>query len=416
MFSRDELLAQARRRYAEFLRAVVGGAPFFPVDLRIGKTRRAESYAERAAELAEFRAAAVALGVTVEWRMVSDPRFGPHERPERAFFANEAAFLSALGRTEEARCFRADLGLIRAECPALETWLSANALAVIQHQGLWPALMRVVAWFSANPRSGLYLRQIPVKGVDTKFFEQRKGILHALLLQTQPEAIDLTMKEFEARHGLRWEQPLVRVRFLDPTLQAAHGFPVADLAIPAPTFRALPLHGVQAIVTENLRNFLALPPLPNAVVVMGSGDAAALLVGAAWLEQARILYWGDMDARGFAILARLRSTYPAAESVMMDLATLERHRDFALKVTPYRSEITGLTSAEAAALERLGSEGLWLEQERVPFETVVDLFARRLTSSFIPAGGAESFYESGGRGGSAVNVYCPPEYTADEKG
>ena len=385
MFSRDELLAQARRRYAEFLPAVVAGAAFFPIELRIGKTRRAESYAERAAELAEFRAAAAALNVTVEWRMVSDPRFGPHERPERAHFADEAAFLGALGKTEEARCFREDLALIREECPALETWLPANAPAVIQHHGLWPALLRVVAWFREHPRSGLYLRQIPVAGVDTKFFERHPGILDALLWHTQPEAVDAGQRRFEARHGLRWEQPLVRLRFLNAALQLAHGFPVADLAVPAPAFRALPLRGVNAIITENLRNFLALPPLPNAVAVFGSGDAAALLAGASWLGQTRILYWGDMDARGFAILSRLRSTYPATESVMMDLTTLHAHRDFVVKVPRYRGEASDLTLAETAALEQLGAKGLWLEQERVPFAAVVEVFTRLLAPAAASA-------------------------------
>lgn len=376
MFSRDELLAQARRRYAEFLRAVADGAAFFPVELRIGKSRRAESYAERAAELAEFRAAAAALNVTVEWRTVSDPRFGPHERPERASFADETAFLDALGKSEEARCFRENLALIRAECQELETWLPANAPAVIQHHGLWPALLRVVAWFRANPRSGLYLRQLPVEDVDTKFFERHRIILDALLLQVQPEAVDKSTPRFEARHGLRWEEPLVRLRFLDPALQAARGFPVADLAVPAPSFRSLALGCVIAIITENLRNFLALPPLSNAVAVLGSGDAAALLTGATWVVQSRILYWGDLDARGFAILARLRAAYPAVESVMMDSTTLAAHRRWAVKVEPSLVDAAGLTPDERAAFDQLAAENLRLEQERVPYVAVLEAFAR----------------------------------------
>ncbi len=376
MFSRDQLLSLARRRYADFLRSVVEGVAFFPVELRIGKTRRAETYAERATELAEFRAAAATLNITVEWRTVNDPRFGPHERPERASFSHETAFLGALGKTDEVRNFRADLALIRAECQALETWLPANAPAVIQHHSLWPALLRVVAWFRANPRSGLYLRQLPVEGVDTKFFERHRTILDALLLQVQPEAVDQSAPRFEARHGLRWEEPLVRLRFLDLALQAVRGFPVADLAIPAPTFRALSLGSVIAIITENLRNFLALPTLPNAVAVLGSGDAAALLASAPWLAQSRILYWGDMDARGFAILARLRAAYPETESILMDSATLEAHRRWAVKVEFAHVEVPGLTTAERAALNQLSAEGLWLEQERVPYAVVVEAFAR----------------------------------------
>ena len=372
MFDRAELLAQARRRYEEFLRAVVEGATIFPLELRIGKTRRAESYAERAAELAEFRAAAEALHLTVEWRTVNDPRFGPHERPERAFFADEAAFLGALGKTDEARSFREDAALIRAECPALGSWLAGNMRAVIQHHAHWPELLRVVRWFGENPRSGLYLRQIPVEGVDTKFFETRTPILDAMLLLANPDGVDVNASRFEQRHGLRWEQPLIRLRFLDPQMQAARGFPVADLAVPAPTFRQLALSGATVVITENLRNFLALPELPGGVAVQGSGDAAALLADAPWLAASRILYWGDLDVRGIAILARLRCAYPHIVSLLMDEATFSTWRHLAVAHdSSDQSPPVGLHPDEQRTLERLRAARLRLEQERIPFEIVI---------------------------------------------
>ncbi len=372
MFDRAELLAQARRRYEEFLRAVVEGATLFPLELRIGKTRRADSYAERAAELAEFRATAVALHLTVEWRTVNDPRFGPHERPERAFFADETAFLGALGKTEEARWFREDVTLIRAECPPLESWLAGNVRAVIQHRATWPELLRVVRWFCANPRSGLYLRQLPVEGVDTKFFEMRTPILDALLLLANPAGVDVSAGRFEQRHGLRWEQPLIRLRFLDPQMQAARGFPVADLAIPAPAFRQLALSGATVVITENLRNFLALPELADGVAVQGGGDAAALLAETSWLAASRILYWGDLDARGFAILARLRRIFPQTASVLMDEATLDANLRLAVPHESPEEPPDGLYPDEQRTLERLRAARLRLEQERIPFATVLE--------------------------------------------
>lgn len=378
MFSREKLLAQARRRYPDFLRAIVEEAEFFPLEIQTGKTNRARDYAALAAELAIFREDAAALGLTVEWRTVSDPRFGPHERPECAFFADETAFLSALGKSSEARHFREDMVLIRTECPILDRWLHTNVLAVVEQHGVWPKLLRCVHWFSAHPRSGMYLRQIPVEGVDTKFFERHASILDELLLQIDPGNITAAEARFEARHGLRWEEPLVRVRFLDSELQASHGFPVADLAVPAPVFRSLPFGSVTAIITENLRNFLALPPLFQSIAVLGSGDAASLLVGTPWLAQSRILYWGDMDARGFSILARMRVAFPHTESVMMDVPTLETHLLFATEVTSYHPQIAGLTIEESGALQKLGSAGLWLEQERIPFHAVMEMLELKI--------------------------------------
>ncbi|MBM7766774.1 hypothetical protein JOE62_000187 [Glutamicibacter nicotianae] len=42
-----------------------------------------------------------------------------------------------------------------------------------------------------------------------------------------------------------------------------------------------------------------------------------------------VLYWGDLDLDGLAILASLRSVQPDARSVMMDLGTLQRFAQLA---------------------------------------------------------------------------------------
>jgi hypothetical protein len=367
MFSRDELIKQAQRRYPTFLRSVVEGVSFFPLEVRIGKSQRADIYAHRLAELEEFRLSAARINLAVDWRSVSDSRFGTHERPERAYFANEDDYLQALGKQDEFEAFRQDVSLILAKIPTLEAWIPENVMAVVDCHAIWPELLNVVQWFGENPRSGLYLRQLPVEGVDTKFFERHRTILHTLLQFLYPEAVDASMQRFEACHGLRWEEPLVRLRFLDDKLRVERGFPIADLAVPAPLFRSLSLSKVTVVITENLRNFLSLPSLPNSVALLGSGDAAALLAGAPWLEKSRILYWGDVDARGFAILARLRSQYCHVESALMDFATLEAHRRWAVVHSQTFQEIGGLTPEESSVLAKLCKQNIRLEQERIPF-------------------------------------------------
>jgi hypothetical protein len=262
----------------------------------------------------------------------------------------------------------------------LEMWLPENVQAIIDHHVVWLELLNVVEWFQGNPRPGVYLRQIPVEGVDTKFVERNRAILDALLLFLQPEKTDAFKPRFEARHGLRWEEPLVRLRFLDDKLRIDRGFPVTDLAVPTPIFRSLALSRVTAVITENLRNFLALPPLANAVAILGSGDAAALLADARWLTESHILYWGDMDARGFAILARLREHYGQTKSVLMDQATLETHRRWAVKVPQIYFETSSLNSSERCALRSICTEGLRLEQERVPFAAVVKALTEAVNS------------------------------------
>lgn len=156
--------------------------------------------------------------------------------------------------------------------------------------------------------------------------------------------------------------------------------PIADLAVPAPIFRSFALGKVTVVITENLRNFLSLPPLPNSVALLGSGDAAALLANAPWLANSRILYWGDMDARGFAILGRLRAQYNHVESVLMDSATLDAHRCWAVEVPQTSSKSGLLTSEESSVLAQICEQNLRLEQERIPFPAIVQALTNRVGS------------------------------------
>lgn len=365
MKTRRELLAEAERAWPRFLRSLVTGEPFFPQAVRIGKTRLAADYATRKAELETFRRDAESLGLTVAWREKEHRRYHTHEVPDSAVWESEPAYVQALGKAAEARAFREDAALLP---PEFREWAAGSPLTVVEHHGAWPELLRVVEWFRANPGSGLYLRQIPVESVDTKFFEQRLKVLDALLVASEP-----TAKHFEHRHGLRREEPLIRLRFLDPAFQMERGFPIADFALPAPAFRTLALAGANVVVTENLRNFLALPRVENGVAVFGGGNAIPLLAGAAWLGESRIHYWGDMDQHGFAILGQMRVIFPNTKSLLMDAASLAEWRRLAVAdPTPMLEMSTAaLTLDERVTLKQITANRLRLEQERIPFLAIL---------------------------------------------
>lgn len=376
MVSRAELLAQAERRYGDFLRSIVTGETLFPLELRIGKSRRAPDYTNYQAELAVLRQAAADLGIHMEWEIVRAPRFGLHERPTRACFLEEEAYLASIDRTTEVRAFREDTATIRTAGPGIEPWLAANTSRIVAHRGLWPQFIRVVRWFMEHPRSGLYLRQLPIPGIDTKFLERNEAILDSLISVVIPEYTDLTEKRFVARHGLRLEDPQLRLRFLDPALQARCGIPIEDFATPISAFCNLPFGGVHAIITENLRNFLALPSLVGAVGIFGGGHALTLLGSARWLETSNVFYWGDIDAHGLLMLSRLRLLFPRVNSVMMDEETLEVAADLTGTGSPGDfAHLPGLNEAEAKLFDRVRDGDLGLEQERVPFEFVLQKLA-----------------------------------------
>lgn len=89
------------------------------------------------------------------------------------------------------------------------------------------ALERVLTWFVDHPKSGLYLRQLPIEGVDTKWFtEPRKKVVQRLLvaireakvgavLGTEPSEVLGPDMTFETVCGLKPFPKLIRARLLD---------------------------------------------------------------------------------------------------------------------------------------------------------------------------------------------------------
>ncbi len=368
---REEIRSQASRRYSDFLRSLVVGEPIFPLEVRIGKTKLPSDYAPYQARLQEIRATALDLGVDLEWSMVSDRRFGPHEKPVRAYFQNESAFLRALGKGAEVEAFQNDIALIRKDCPALEQWLRCSVRKIVANHGIWPGLLATVKWLGSNPCSGMYARELPIPGVHTKFIERNQDTISELVAEAYPGAITQGAADFDGRHGLKRVELTVRFRFLDQSFQRQSGFPVADVSLPLSDFQNISIRPAHVIVTENIRNFLALPPASDSVAIFGGGNGLSLLHGTKWLAVSPIHYWGDIDAHGFAILSRFRKAFSHAMSLMMDEETFAACSPFVVDGAKFHeAEPEYLSDAEKSLFDRVNQGNLRLEQERIPFAFV----------------------------------------------
>jgi hypothetical protein len=129
---------------------------------------------------------------------------------------------------------------------------------------------------------------------------------------------------FERRYGLRFEDPLIRFRWLDPS-RAPGG--ISDATIPLPQLADYAPACAHVIVTENKINFLTLPQRPDVLAIFGGGYAIDLLRALAWIANQPLHYWGDLDTHGFAILSRLRQYFPHTRSFLMGRDTLMMHRE-----------------------------------------------------------------------------------------
>lgn len=232
-------------------------------------------------------------------------------------------------------------------------------------------LGEMLAWLLANPASGLYPRQLPVPGVDSKWLESRKGVLAELLAALgsgAPEGDD-----FHRMCGLKKAPPQVRMRVLDPALRARLGG-LGDITAPPAQLAALALPASTVYIVENLQTGLAFGELPGAVVFMALGYSVDLLGQVPWIASARCIYWGDLDTHGFAILNRARGYLPALESALMDEQTLLLHRALwsCEQAQNAAQDLPLLTAAEAQVYRGLRqntlAQNLRLEQERVGWD------------------------------------------------
>ncbi len=135
---------------------------------------------------------------------------------------------------------------------------------------------------------------------------------------------------------------------------------------------ALQLAPTISLVVENLHTGIALPDIDGTVAFMRMGLPVDQLEALGWLRGVRRhLYWGDLDAHGFAILARAGRRFPSTVSVLMDEDMSLAHRKLWVREpTPCRAASPeGLTVAELAVYEGLRAnrwgERVRLEQERI---------------------------------------------------
>lgn len=307
----------------------------------------------------------------LEYQEIQHRQLGRNQVPVAAWLDSEQDTLALIGKRREAARFHELAGAISQAFPPLAAWIARRPLRVLEHSDDWPRLLEVLRWLVAHPRSDVYLRQIDVPGVHSKFIEHHRALLSELLDSLLPaESIDATapagVAGFERRFGLRAKPALVRFRLLDGALQG-----MTDLSVPADEFAHLGLPARRVFITENEINFLAFPRLADSLLIFGAGYGFESLA-AAWLKEREIHYWGDIDTHGFAILDQLRGHFPQARSLLMDRATLLAHQHFwGREDTPTKRNLTRLRPDEASLYEDLCQDriapALRLEQERIGY-------------------------------------------------
>jgi hypothetical protein len=361
-----------RRRWPALLAAFAAGAEWTPLNIPL----RGPGPAELGARFGDVQAWAVqwakaAQGpLRVEYKQVGGRLIGINQIPARAWLDGYDQAWDLLGTRSDVRRFTGLAEQAKAEAPRLALWLERRPVKALELADDWASLLATVRWIDERQVPGMYLRQVDVPGVDTKFIGKHKGVLTELLdLHLDPGRVDPTVPDFEGRYGFRRKPGYVR--FL--AAKGPHGY--TELTVRAEEFIAAPPGVTRVYVVENEITYLAFPLAADAIVIFGGGYAVRVLESLDWLAALDLVYWGDLDTHGFAILNRLRQCFPHARSMLMDRATLLGHQSqWVTEPSPTTAALNLLTPAEQELYRALGANAFGpavrLEQERVSFTAV----------------------------------------------
>ena len=308
---------------------------------------------------------------------------GRNHLPNRALLDSYDQAWRLLGVQHDVAAYTEVLRQTRQEAPELVPWVVGHPRKALRSHEIWPQALAAYRWLRSTAR-GAWLREITAPGVDTKFVEGQHGLLAELLIAggvapLPVEGAPGAVGAFAQRFGLRTPERLVHLRF-------DAGFAGMPDVLSEGTFRLAEIARLQVsvgtvVVVENLQTFQAWPVPPEGVVIWGAGYLALRLSRVPWARDCpRVIYSGDLDTHGFAILSGLRAGIGRAESLAMDRETLLAHRDrWGTETSPTAARLPHLTAAEAELYADLVEDTygprVRLEQERLDWAYLSEVIA-----------------------------------------
>ncbi|WP_026551584.1 DUF3322 and DUF2220 domain-containing protein [Arthrobacter sp. H20] len=350
---------------------------------------------------------------TLETADIGRTTIGTNSIPAAAVFARVEDEIAFAGKTRDSLRALAVAGNLAAIDPALHAWAAKRPLELLRLGDSALLAARAAVWLSTNPNPGIFVRQMNLPGIHTKFVESHRQAVDEMVVALRarepiegptpsplstageddalilPEAVAPTealgafsprtpAARFARRYGFIHPPELVRFRLLDDPLPHLGALGNArDITVTAEVFRTLSLPVSTVIITENLVNFLSLPHRRASMALFGAGYGFSAVRDAAWLQDCDVLYWGDIDTHGFRILDSLRSVHPHVSSILMDESTLLAHRaEWVTESSQAQSEPVRLNPSESALYRALRDNvhgsAVRLEQEVIRWDWVTD--------------------------------------------
>ena len=325
MFGIEKVLKSIKKLYSsgEIFKAFIEKRELFPLEFKLKRVSQKDiqnSFSQLQKEIKKLKELHLKL-IFKEFHFKS---IGTQKLPYAIVIDFLDEFLKVIGKEKEYQDFVLNYEYIVKKYPPLQKLFLQKPFLVLEYIDIWDRLLRVVDFFIKKEALNIYIREISIDEVDTKFIENHKKILD-LLISTIKNAEPLkSLKDFsfEKRYFLKYPQALVRFR----AKKRYFGF--EDISLPMNEFKNINASFKRVFVIENKTTFLSFPLFEDAIVIFGEGYGVAKLQNIEWLKSKEIFYWGDIDIDGFAILSQFRGYYMQTKSIFMDIDTFNRFKNF----------------------------------------------------------------------------------------
>jgi len=380
-FNKQEIIKKAKNLYSssKVFRSYMENEDIFPYSIKLKRLKQSDiikGYNLLLKSVDELKS----LGLHLNYQEFNFKMIGVQKLPVEIVIETRDELLNFIAKKREFESFVKNYEIITLKFPSLRNLFLSKPKLVIDNLGNWDRLLRVCTFFILNPKPKIYIRELYIKGVDTKFIEKNRSILDMLLSSLlDKDSFDETILNlgndgFEKKYHLKYPLPTVRFRILDNKLKIAN---LSDISLPINEFEKLNLACKNIFIVENKITTLSFMDIDDSIVIFGSGYSVGTLKNVEWFKNKNIYYWGDIDKDGFAILSQARGYFKQIKSILMNEEVINLFKKFSvedLKNQNSFKRLDNLTVDEQKVYQKIEDnfygDNFRLEQERVAFDYV----------------------------------------------
>lgn len=288
----------------------------------------------------------------------------------------------------------------------LKNYVFKNSFRIFENFETYKKALVCAKYITDHNLKDIYLRQISINNVDTKFIERNLKIVSDLLdiylnntllsddsLNSKEDNLAINKKDliassssslnsFLSKYHFKQKPLMIRLRTLDDNVKVGSLRHLTEsIAVNELTFKDLNIACQNIFIIENEISFLSFPKIKDSIAIFGSGYGFSSLKNS-WIEKNnnKIFYFGDIDTHGFNILNQLRQTLPCThiDSFLMNIETIEKYQHWkSTEITPIITKshlLDYLTNEENLAYKALCENkfgpNFRLEQEFIPYDAI----------------------------------------------